>query len=237
MGYLKLGDGIQLGAVDLGNGFFPPTSLLIMFLEFGFVVLMKQRCPVRLITSIEIKTWEALHSVNKSSQVKSDPLCYLSLSNEMFWSPLMAAAVLGGLEGHIGRDDHLLHMVLFYEHWTGNRLKLSEDCSYFTDSAQVCGSLVARHRDLLDVGVIQKLAEGALDSPVHFTDEDIKGYPWVQSQYRPLTACDRSPSGHRATDLCSLDMILQAVPWLSYSPPIKSLYFQFREKVIVGDHV
>ena len=81
----------------------------------------------------------------------------------------MAAAVLGGLEGHIGRDDHLLRMVLFYEHWTGNRLKLSEDCSYFTDSAQVCSSLVARHRVLLDVGVIQKLTEGALEPVISVT--------------------------------------------------------------------
>ena len=44
------------------------------------------------------------------------------------------------------------------------------------------------------IDVICKLAEGALDSIVFVTDEDIKQY-W--SQYRPLrdTTCHQSPSG------------------------------------------
>lgn len=56
MEYLKLGDGIQLGAVDLGNVFFSSYFTVNNVLEVGFVVLVKQRCPVRLITSMETKT-------------------------------------------------------------------------------------------------------------------------------------------------------------------------------------
>lgn len=56
MGYLKLGDGILLGAVDLENVFFSSCFTANSVLEVGFVVLVKQRSPIRLITSMETKT-------------------------------------------------------------------------------------------------------------------------------------------------------------------------------------
>ncbi|KAK4825808.1 hypothetical protein QYF61_002413 [Mycteria americana] len=85
------------------------------------------------------------------------------------------------------------------------------------------------------LGVICKLAEGALDPSVYVTDEDIKQY-W--SQYGPLrdTTCHRSPSGHGAIDHCPLDATIQPIPHPPSSPPIKSISLQFREKDVVGDH-
>ena len=58
------------------------------------------------------------------------------------------------------------------------------------------GILSLRHVNCtIQLGVVCKLAEGALDPTVCVIDEDIKQY-W--SQYRPLmdTTCHRSPSGH-----------------------------------------
>lgn len=55
MGCLKLGDGILLGSVDLGNVYFSSCFTANSVLEVGFVVLVKQRSPVRLITSMKLK--------------------------------------------------------------------------------------------------------------------------------------------------------------------------------------
>ncbi|KAK4812855.1 LOW QUALITY PROTEIN: hypothetical protein QYF61_022581, partial [Mycteria americana] len=62
------------------------------------------------------------------------------------------------------------------------------------------------------LGVICKLAEGALDPAVYVSDEDIKQY-W--SQYRPLR--DTTP-----VDRYSLDATIQPIPHPPNSPPIKS---------------
>ncbi|KAK4827398.1 LOW QUALITY PROTEIN: hypothetical protein QYF61_017803 [Mycteria americana] len=77
------------------------------------------------------------------------------------------------------------------------------------------------------LGVICKLAEGALDPIVNVTDEDIKQH-W--SQYGPLrntTSVDHFP----------LDVTIQPIPHPLNSPPIKSLSLQFRKKDVVGDRV
>ncbi|KAK4816932.1 hypothetical protein QYF61_025428 [Mycteria americana] len=66
------------------------------------------------------------------------------------------------------------------------------------------------------LGVICKLAEGALNPTVCGADEDIKQY-W--SQYGPLRDTTRP------------------IPHPPNSPPIKSISLQFREKDVVGDHV
>ncbi|KAK4820330.1 hypothetical protein QYF61_023563 [Mycteria americana] len=86
------------------------------------------------------------------------------------------------------------------------------------------------------LGVICKLAEGALDAPVCVIDEGIEQH-W--SQYGPLTDTTRhrSPSGHGAVDHCCLDVTIQPIPHPLNSPPIKSLSLQFREKDVVGDRV
>lgn len=127
-------------------------------------------------------------------------------------------------------------MVQFPEHRAGNRLKFSEGCSYFSGSTQVCGNLVARHGDLLDVGVIQKLAEGALDSTVHFTDEDIKGH-WSSpsTDHWPLVT-----NLHLDIELLTTthwigscnQFLVHLTVYLS-----NPLSFQFGEKLIVEDHV
>ncbi|KAK4830334.1 LOW QUALITY PROTEIN: hypothetical protein QYF61_010098 [Mycteria americana] len=77
------------------------------------------------------------------------------------------------------------------------------------------------------LGVICKLAEGALDLAVNVIDENIE-QRW--SQYGPLkdtTSVDRYP----------LDATIQPIPYPLNSPPIKSVSLQFREKDVVGDHV
>ncbi|PKU41176.1 hypothetical protein llap_8516 [Limosa lapponica baueri] len=72
------------------------------------------------------------------------------------------------------------------------------------------------------LGVIHKLAEGALDPTLYAIDEDTEQY-WFQ--YGPLrdTTCHRSPSGHGDIDHCPLDPTIQPVPHPLNSPPIKSL--------------
>ncbi|KAK4815207.1 hypothetical protein QYF61_021826 [Mycteria americana] len=86
------------------------------------------------------------------------------------------------------------------------------------------------------LGVICKLAEGALGLTVNVIDENIEQH-W--SQYGPLrdTTCHRSPSGHRAIDRYPLDVTIQPVPYPLNSPPIESISPQFREKDVVGDCV
>ncbi|KAK4818851.1 LOW QUALITY PROTEIN: hypothetical protein QYF61_020070 [Mycteria americana] len=77
------------------------------------------------------------------------------------------------------------------------------------------------------LGVICKLAEGALDLTVNVIDENTEQH-W--SQYGPLrdtTPIDRYP----------LDVTIQPIPYPLNSPPIKSVSLQFREKDVVGDCV
>ncbi|KAK4824175.1 LOW QUALITY PROTEIN: hypothetical protein QYF61_011472, partial [Mycteria americana] len=77
------------------------------------------------------------------------------------------------------------------------------------------------------LGVICKLAEGALDLAVHVIDENIEQH-W--SQYGPLrdtTFVDRYP----------LDVTIQPIPYPLNSPPIKSVSLEFREKDVVGDRI
>ncbi|KAK4830182.1 hypothetical protein QYF61_008973 [Mycteria americana] len=86
------------------------------------------------------------------------------------------------------------------------------------------------------LGVICKLAEGALNPTVHVIDEGVKQY-W--SQYGSLrdTTCHPSPSGHGAVDHYCLDATIQPIPPPPNRPPIKSVSLQFREKDVVGDCV
>jgi len=86
------------------------------------------------------------------------------------------------------------------------------------------------------VGVICRLAEGALDPAVCVTDEDFKQY-W--SQYRPQrdTTCHQSSSEHQAVDHYPLAVTIQPIPHPLDSPPIKSMSLQFGEKDVVGDCV
>ncbi|KAK4833105.1 LOW QUALITY PROTEIN: hypothetical protein QYF61_027771 [Mycteria americana] len=73
------------------------------------------------------------------------------------------------------------------------------------------------------LGVVCKLADGALDLAVNVIDENIEQH---QSQYGPLR--DTTP-----IDLYPLDAIIQPVPYPLNSPPIKSISLQFREKGVV----
>ncbi|KAK4817730.1 hypothetical protein QYF61_026530 [Mycteria americana] len=75
------------------------------------------------------------------------------------------------------------------------------------------------------LGVICKLAEGALNLTVNVIDENIEQH-WFQ--YRPLR--DTTP-----VDCYPLDVTIQPIPYPLNSPPIKSVSPQFREKDVVGD--
>ncbi|KAK4818846.1 hypothetical protein QYF61_020065, partial [Mycteria americana] len=77
------------------------------------------------------------------------------------------------------------------------------------------------------LGVICKLAEGALDLAVNVIDENTEQH-W--SQYGPLR--HTTP-----VDCYPLDATIQPIPYPLNSPPIKSVSLQFREKDVVGDHV
>ena len=86
------------------------------------------------------------------------------------------------------------------------------------------------------LGVICRLAEGALHPTVYIIDEDIKQY---QSQYGPLrdTTCHQSPSGLWAVNNYPLDVTIQTIPHPPNSPSIRSISLQFRKKDVVADHV
>ncbi|KAK4821027.1 hypothetical protein QYF61_012113 [Mycteria americana] len=88
------------------------------------------------------------------------------------------------------------------------------------------------------LGVIGKLAEGALNPTVHVTDKDGQQH---QSQYRPLRNATRhwSPLGHRVVDCNSLSVTTQAIPCppnhLSLLPPSVGFLFvfEFVQKLLV----
>ncbi|KAK4826723.1 LOW QUALITY PROTEIN: hypothetical protein QYF61_010976 [Mycteria americana] len=77
------------------------------------------------------------------------------------------------------------------------------------------------------LGVICKLAEGALNITVNVIDENIQQH-W--SQYGPLR-------GTTPVDCYPLGATIQPIPYPLNSPPIKSISLQFREKDVVGDRV
>ncbi|KAK4812272.1 LOW QUALITY PROTEIN: hypothetical protein QYF61_012947, partial [Mycteria americana] len=76
------------------------------------------------------------------------------------------------------------------------------------------------------LGVICRLAEGALDLAVNVIDENIEQH-W--SQYGPLRDTT-------SVDCYPLDATIQPIPYPLNSPPIKSISLQFREKDVVQDH-
>ncbi|KAK4818782.1 hypothetical protein QYF61_019128, partial [Mycteria americana] len=86
------------------------------------------------------------------------------------------------------------------------------------------------------LGVIGKLAEGALNPTVHVTDKDVK---WCQSQYRPLRndTCHWCPLGHQAIDRNSLSVAIQPIPYPPSGPSITSMSLQFRDRDVVLDSV
>jgi len=86
------------------------------------------------------------------------------------------------------------------------------------------------------LGVIGKLAEGALGPTVHVTNKDIEQH---QPQYRPLRHTTRhwSPPGHQAIDCNSLSASIEPVPYPTSGPAVKSMSFQLRDKDIMWDSV
>ncbi|PKU36192.1 hypothetical protein llap_13505 [Limosa lapponica baueri] len=78
------------------------------------------------------------------------------------------------------------------------------------------------------LGVISKLAEGALKPTVSVANKDVKQY-W--SQYQPLrnTTHHWLPLGHRAIDRSSLSAAIQPIPYPQSGPSIKSMSLQFRD--------
>jgi len=77
------------------------------------------------------------------------------------------------------------------------------------------------------LGVISKLAEGALDPTVNVIGEDLKEYPSPVGHHS-------SPSRHsHCPPLYGLEPVFRS----SNSPPIKSISFQSREKDVVGYRV
>ncbi|GAB0197840.1 hypothetical protein GRJ2_002249400 [Grus japonensis] len=94
-----------------------------------------------------------------------------------------------------------------------------------------------QHVDCItQLGVVGKLAEGALDPIVHVADKDVKQ---CRSQYRPLrnATCHWSPLGHRAVDCNSLSVTVQPIPYPPSGLSVKSMSLQFRDKDVVWDSV
>ncbi|KAK4828488.1 hypothetical protein QYF61_026759 [Mycteria americana] len=86
------------------------------------------------------------------------------------------------------------------------------------------------------LGVIGKLAEGALNPTVHVADKDVKER---QSQYRSLRNTTRhwSPRGHQVVDRNSLSVTIQPIPYPLSGPSIKFISLQFRDKDVMLDGV
>mgnify|MGYP001854162635 CR=1 FL=1 len=79
------------------------------------------------------------------------------------------------------------------------------------------------------LGIVCKLAEGALDPITYVIDKDVKEY---QFQDGPLgdTTGDQPSPGHRAIDNNPLAGTTQQIPHLPNSPPFKPISLQFRDK-------
>jgi len=86
------------------------------------------------------------------------------------------------------------------------------------------------------LGVISKLAEGALNPIIYVIDQDVKEY-WTQD--RPLgdTTSYQNSSGHKAIDHNPLTVTIQPIPYPPNSPPVKSTFLQFSDKDVVRDHI
>ncbi|KAK4826701.1 hypothetical protein QYF61_010916 [Mycteria americana] len=84
------------------------------------------------------------------------------------------------------------------------------------------------------LGVVGKLAEGALNPTVHVADKDVKQH-W--SQYRPLRNATRhwSPLGHQAVECNSLSATIQPIPYPPSGPSVRSMSLQFRDKDVTWD--
>ncbi|KAK4816062.1 hypothetical protein QYF61_011070 [Mycteria americana] len=77
------------------------------------------------------------------------------------------------------------------------------------------------------LGVVSKLAEGALSPTVHVADR-VK-----QHQSRHLSLLN----GHQAIDCNSLSATIQPIPYPLSGPSIKSMFLQFRDKDVLWDSV
>ncbi|KAK4825444.1 hypothetical protein QYF61_027474 [Mycteria americana] len=86
------------------------------------------------------------------------------------------------------------------------------------------------------LGVVSKLAEGALSPTVHVADKDVKQ---CQSQYRPLRNATRhwSPLEHQTIDCTSLSVTIQPIPYPPSGPSVKSTSLQFRDNDVMQDSI
>ncbi|GAB0205260.1 hypothetical protein GRJ2_002991600 [Grus japonensis] len=86
------------------------------------------------------------------------------------------------------------------------------------------------------LGVVGKLAEGALSPTVHVTDKDVEQ---CRSQYQLLrnATCHWSPLGYQAVDGNSLSATIQPFPYPLSGLSIKSMSLQFRDKDVMRDSV
>ncbi|KAK4815335.1 hypothetical protein QYF61_000167 [Mycteria americana] len=86
------------------------------------------------------------------------------------------------------------------------------------------------------LGVVCKLAEGALDPFVQIIDKDIK-QNWPQHRALGNTACDRPPTGVNSIHHHSLGLAIQPVLYPAKSTPVQAMSNQFLQENAVGNHV
>ncbi|KAK4807192.1 hypothetical protein QYF61_024312 [Mycteria americana] len=86
------------------------------------------------------------------------------------------------------------------------------------------------------LGVICKLAEGALDPFVQIIDKDIK-QNWPQHRALGNTACERPPTGVNSIHHHSLGLAMQPVLYPAKSTPVQAMSSQFLQENAVGDRV
>ncbi|KAK4823935.1 hypothetical protein QYF61_008321 [Mycteria americana] len=84
------------------------------------------------------------------------------------------------------------------------------------------------------LGVICKLAEGALDPFVQIIDKDIK-QDWPQHRALGNTACDRPPTGVNSIHHHSLGPAIQPVLYPAKSTPVQAMSSQFLQENAVGN--
>ncbi|KAK4807037.1 hypothetical protein QYF61_018378 [Mycteria americana] len=86
------------------------------------------------------------------------------------------------------------------------------------------------------LGVICKLAEGALDPFIQIIDKDIK-QNWPQHRALGNTACDRPPTGVNSIHHHSLGPAIQPVLYPAKSTPVQAMSSQFLQENAVGNRV
>ncbi|KAK4831064.1 hypothetical protein QYF61_015121 [Mycteria americana] len=86
------------------------------------------------------------------------------------------------------------------------------------------------------LGVICKLAEGALDPFIQVIDKDIK-QNWPQHRALGNTACDRPPTGVNSIHHHSLGLAIQPVLYPAKSTPVQAMSRQFLQENAVGNRV